>query len=104
MLADNPVDATPIPGSLTRYWPQTDATGTHSARHGDACLRRRGPAQLRDRSSWRTTGGATAVPGPDRCTTREAVPYLDGLTGAVPEEAAEPVWMTVGRHIARDGS
>ncbi|MEU5718496.1 hypothetical protein AB0G71_22440 [Streptomyces sp. NPDC020403] len=24
-------------------------------------------------------------------------------TGAVPEEAAEPVWTGVGRHIARDG-
>ncbi|MEU0659399.1 hypothetical protein [Streptomyces lavendulocolor] len=40
---------------------------------------------------------------PDRHITREAVQHLDGLTGAVPEEAAEPVWTAVGRRIARDG-
>ncbi len=40
---------------------------------------------------------------PDRYITREAVQHLDGLTGAVPEEAAEPVWTGVGRRIARDG-
>ncbi|MGA5421960.1 hypothetical protein [Streptomyces lavendulocolor] len=39
----------------------------------------------------------------DRHITREAVQHLDGLTGAVPEEAAEPVWTAVGRRIARDG-
>ncbi|WP_159460986.1 hypothetical protein [Streptomyces viridosporus] len=33
----------------------------------------------------------------------EAAQHLDGLTGAVPEEAAEPVWTAVGRRIARDG-
>ncbi|MGA4980117.1 hypothetical protein [Streptomyces cinereoruber] len=43
-------------------------------------------------------------PDPDRYITREAVHHLDGLTGTVPEEAAEPVWMAVGWHIARDGS
>lgn len=43
-------------------------------------------------------------PDPDRYITREAVQHLDGLTGAVPEELAEPVWMAVGRRIARDGS
>ncbi|MEU7306123.1 hypothetical protein [Streptomyces sp. NPDC007206] len=42
-------------------------------------------------------------PDPDRYITREAVQHLDGLTGTVPEEAAEPVWTAVGRHIARDG-
>ncbi|MEV8047719.1 hypothetical protein AB0P02_28335 [Streptomyces griseoluteus] len=42
-------------------------------------------------------------PDPDRYITREAVQHLDGLTGAVPEEAAEPVWTAVGRQIARDG-
>ncbi|MFJ3026000.1 hypothetical protein ACIPH4_34295 [Streptomyces tendae] len=41
-------------------------------------------------------------PDPDRYITREAVQHLDGLTGAVPEEAAEPVWTSVGRRIARD--
>ncbi|MEU6366418.1 hypothetical protein ABZ876_11815 [Streptomyces sp. NPDC046931] len=43
-------------------------------------------------------------PDPDRYITCEAVQHLDGLTGAVPEEAAEPVWTTVGGHVARDGS
>ncbi|MGW2892956.1 hypothetical protein ACWDDN_48245 [Streptomyces griseoruber] len=43
-------------------------------------------------------------PDPDRYITREAVQHLDGLTGAVSEEAVEPVWTTVGRYIARDGS
>lgn len=43
-------------------------------------------------------------PDPDRYITCEAVQHLDGLTGAVPEEPAEPVWTAVGRHIARDGS
>uniref|UniRef100_A0AAU3HNQ3 Uncharacterized protein n=1 Tax=Streptomyces sp. NBC_01393 TaxID=2903851 RepID=A0AAU3HNQ3_9ACTN len=43
-------------------------------------------------------------PDLDRYITREAVQHLDGLTGAVPEEPGEPVWMAVGRHIARDGS
>ncbi|MFC9652747.1 hypothetical protein [Streptomyces sp. NPDC056937] len=43
-------------------------------------------------------------PDPDRYITRETVQHLDGLTSAVPEEPAEPVWMTVGRHVARDGS
>lgn len=42
-------------------------------------------------------------PDPDRYITREPVQHLDGLTGTVPEEAAEPVWTGVGRHIARDG-
>lgn len=42
-------------------------------------------------------------PDPDRYITREAVQHLDGLTGAVPEEAAEPVWTAVGRRIAHDG-
>jgi hypothetical protein len=42
-------------------------------------------------------------PDPDRYITREAVQHLDGLTGAVPEDPAEPVWTTVGRHITRDG-
>ncbi|MGW0876603.1 hypothetical protein ACWD3Z_39930 [Streptomyces sp. NPDC002740] len=42
-------------------------------------------------------------PDPDRYITREAVEHLDGLTGAVPEEAAEPVWTGIGRRIARDG-
>ena len=42
-------------------------------------------------------------PDPDRYITGEAVQHLDGLTGAVPEEAAEPVWTAVGRRIARDG-
>ncbi|MFF4147122.1 hypothetical protein ACFY0A_38740 [Streptomyces sp. NPDC001698] len=42
-------------------------------------------------------------PAPDRYITREAVQHLDGLTGAVPEEAAEPTWTGVGRWIARDG-
>ncbi|MFE9941970.1 hypothetical protein [Streptomyces hirsutus] len=41
---------------------------------------------------------------PDRYITREAVQHLDGLTGAVPEEAVEPVWTGIGRRIARDGS
>ncbi|MCX4618039.1 hypothetical protein ACFZAB_33725 [Streptomyces albogriseolus] len=41
-------------------------------------------------------------PDPDRYITREAVQHLDGLTGAVPEEAAEPTWTGVGRRIARD--
>ncbi|MFF8451847.1 hypothetical protein ACF06Q_29765 [Streptomyces leeuwenhoekii] len=40
---------------------------------------------------------------PDRYITLEAVQHLDGLTGAVPEEAAEPVWTAVGRRIAHDG-
>ncbi|MEY9490964.1 hypothetical protein RKD26_006843 [Streptomyces calvus] len=35
--------------------------------------------------------------------SREAVEHLDGLTGAGPEEAAEPVWTAIGRRIARDG-
>ena len=43
-------------------------------------------------------------PDTDRYITREAVEHLDGLTGAVPEEAAEPVWTAIGRRIARDGS
>ncbi|MEU2057162.1 hypothetical protein [Streptomyces bungoensis] len=43
-------------------------------------------------------------PDPDRYITHEAVQHLDGLTGAVPEEAAEPVWTVIGRHVARDGS
>ncbi|MEU5709872.1 hypothetical protein [Streptomyces flaveolus] len=43
-------------------------------------------------------------PDPDRYITVEAVQHLDGLTCAVPEEAAEPVWTTIGRHITRDGS
>lgn len=34
----------------------------------------------------------------------EAVQHLDGLTGTVPEEAAEPTWTGTGRWIARDGS
>ncbi|WP_329019404.1 hypothetical protein [Streptomyces sp. NBC_01601] len=42
-------------------------------------------------------------PDPDRYITHEAVQHLDGLTGAVPEEAAEPIWTAVGRQIARDG-
>ncbi|MGW0925131.1 hypothetical protein ACWD3J_39755 [Streptomyces sp. NPDC002755] len=42
-------------------------------------------------------------PDPDRYITREAVEHLDGLTGAGPEEAAEPVWTGIGRRIARDG-
>ncbi|WP_330455417.1 hypothetical protein OIB37_36170 [Streptomyces sp. NBC_00820] len=42
-------------------------------------------------------------PDPDRYITGEAVQHLDGLTGAVPEDSPEPVWMAVGRHIARDG-
>ncbi|MEU2994655.1 hypothetical protein AB0926_30195 [Streptomyces griseoincarnatus] len=42
-------------------------------------------------------------PDTDRYITREAVEHLDGLTGAVPEEAAEPVWTAIGRRIARDG-
>ncbi|MFE9776140.1 hypothetical protein ACFYOV_31680 [Streptomyces sp. NPDC005931] len=42
-------------------------------------------------------------PDPDRYITREAVQHLDGLTGAVPEEAAEPIRTVVGRHVARDG-
>ncbi|MEV7872687.1 hypothetical protein AB0P17_42820 [Streptomyces sp. NPDC088124] len=42
-------------------------------------------------------------PDPDRYITREAVQHLDGLTGAVPEEPAEPIWTSVGQHIARDG-
>lgn len=42
-------------------------------------------------------------PDPDRYLTLEAVQHLDGLTGAVPEEAAEPVWTAVGRRIAHDG-
>ncbi|MGI5359772.1 hypothetical protein ACQI4E_31380 [Streptomyces sp. CA-252508] len=42
-------------------------------------------------------------PDPDRYTIRDAVQHLDGLTGAVPEEAAEPVWTGIGRRIARDG-
>ncbi|MFZ4248610.1 hypothetical protein ACOZDF_25435 [Streptomyces griseoincarnatus] len=33
----------------------------------------------------------------------EAVEHLDGLTGAVSEEAAEPVWTAIGRRFARDG-
>jgi hypothetical protein len=41
-------------------------------------------------------------PDPDRYITREAVQHLDGLTGAVPEEAAEPTWTCIGRRIARD--
>ena len=41
-------------------------------------------------------------PDTDRYITREAVQHLDGLTGAVPEEAAQPVWTGVGRRIARD--
>ncbi|MGB9998671.1 hypothetical protein ACPMJQ_29590 [Streptomyces pseudogriseolus] len=41
-------------------------------------------------------------PDPDRYITREAVQHLDGLTGAVPEEAAEPTWTGVGRRIARE--
>ncbi|MBB6079480.1 hypothetical protein HNR57_005423 [Streptomyces paradoxus] len=28
---------------------------------------------------------------------------LDGLNGAVSEEAAEPVWTGIGRWISRDG-
>ncbi|WP_406834835.1 hypothetical protein ACICHK_00220 [Streptomyces sp. AHU1] len=43
-------------------------------------------------------------PDPDRYITHEAVQHLDGLTGAVPEEPAEPVWTAVGRHVAHDGS
>jgi hypothetical protein len=43
-------------------------------------------------------------PTPTATSTHEAVQHLDGLTGAVPEEAAEPVRMAVGRHVARDGS
>ncbi|MGW4937323.1 hypothetical protein ACWEQH_30700 [Streptomyces sp. NPDC004166] len=42
-------------------------------------------------------------PDPDRYITGEAVQQLDGLTGAVPEEEAEPVWTGIGRRIARDG-
>jgi hypothetical protein len=42
-------------------------------------------------------------PDPDRYITCEAVQHLDGLTGAVPEEAAEPIWTGIGRRIARDG-
>jgi len=41
-------------------------------------------------------------PDPDRYITGEAVQHLDGLTGAVPEEAVEPVRTAVGRRIARD--
>lgn len=40
---------------------------------------------------------------PNRYITREAVQHLDGLTGAVPEEAVGPVWTAVGRWIARAG-
>ncbi|WP_158997472.1 hypothetical protein [Streptomyces aureus] len=43
-------------------------------------------------------------PDPDRYITREAIQHLDGLTGVVSQEPAEPVWMAVGRHIARDCS
>ncbi|WP_317447529.1 hypothetical protein [Streptomyces collinus] len=43
-------------------------------------------------------------PDPDRYITRESVQHLDGLPGAVPEDPAEPVWTTVGRHTADDGS
>ncbi|MEU9575181.1 hypothetical protein AB0D62_36095 [Streptomyces massasporeus] len=42
-------------------------------------------------------------PDPDRYITVEAVQHLDGLTGAVPEEPAEPAWTCIGRWIARDG-
>ncbi|MER7057178.1 hypothetical protein [Streptomyces sp. NPDC000351] len=42
-------------------------------------------------------------PDPDRYITGEAVQHLDGLTGAVPEEAAEPTWTAIGRRIAHDG-
>jgi hypothetical protein len=42
-------------------------------------------------------------PDLDRYITSEAVQHLDGLTGAVPEEAPEPVWTDIGRRIARDG-
>lgn len=40
-------------------------------------------------------------PDPDRYITGEAIQHLDGLTGAVAEDSPEPVWMAVGRHIAR---
>ncbi|RZU45711.1 hypothetical protein EV284_0351 [Streptomyces sp. BK022] len=41
-------------------------------------------------------------PSSDRSTSLgEAVQHLDGLTGAMPEEAAEPVWTSTGR---RDSS
>ncbi len=33
----------------------------------------------------------------------EAVQHLDGLTGTVPGEAAEPTWTGIGRWIACDG-
>ncbi|AWI27348.1 hypothetical protein [Streptomyces tirandamycinicus] len=39
-------------------------------------------------------------PDPDRYITAHAVEHLDGLTGAVPEEPAEPVWTAIGRQIA----
>ncbi|MGW0190652.1 hypothetical protein ACWDV7_33615 [Streptomyces sp. NPDC003362] len=42
-------------------------------------------------------------PDPDRYITPEAVQHLDGLTDAVPEEAAEPAWTCIGRWIAGDG-
>ncbi|WP_371100568.1 hypothetical protein [Streptomyces sp. PU_AKi4] len=42
-------------------------------------------------------------PDPDRYITREAIQHLDGLTGAVPEEAAEPTWTAIGRRIAYEG-
>lgn len=37
---------------------------------------------------------------PDRYITAHAVEHLDGLTGAVPEKPAEPVWTAIGRQIA----
>ncbi|MFJ6943295.1 hypothetical protein ACISU4_01315 [Streptomyces wuyuanensis] len=46
--------------------------------------------------------GTLQSPDTDRYITGEAVEHLDGLTGAVPEEAAEPVWTGLGRRIVRD--
>ncbi|GAA3185730.1 hypothetical protein GCM10010451_38760 [Streptomyces virens] len=58
------------------------------------------PQQIESGCRSMCTTGTTHAGGEG---SREAVEHLDGLTGAVPEEAAEPVWTAIGRRIARDG-